>query len=360
MCCLAVRDPWNCPVSVQTHLPRARVLWTVSPACSPSCCCWTSAKVSGQEMCGPGALLRVLRRLGPCCVFSGIWGPAARPQAPGALLRVLRRRGPAACSLASGALLRVLRRRGPAARPQVPGAQVQRDCPRGRSLTGPGVMRSPAECEHRPLVLCSLLTATPKVPTTPVKATRASTFQEFESSTSDAWDAGEDDDELLAMAAESLNTAVVMETAHRVLRNHSQRQGRPRPPGAPEPSAEPSVDPSAAPGGDLRLVKSISESHASCPEGGGGGESRAGFQKEAWSPLPGAEGGRGEGSQPAGARRSSSRGPPGQQRQLRFLSSSWLSASPSRQCGRAGASVGCWGDPALPRMPWLLQEAFPA
>uniref|UniRef100_A0A4W2DTE4 Rab-GAP TBC domain-containing protein n=1 Tax=Bos indicus x Bos taurus TaxID=30522 RepID=A0A4W2DTE4_BOBOX len=218
-------------------------------------------------MCGPGALLRVLRRLGPCCVFSGIWGPAARPQAPGALLRVLRRRGPAACSLASGALLRVLRRRGPAARPQVPGAQVQRDCPRGRSLTGPGVMRSPAECEHRPLVLCSLLTATPKVPTTPVKATRASTFQEFESSTSDAWDAGEDDDELLAMAAESLNTAVVMETAHRVLRNHSQRQGRPRPPGAPEPSAEPSVDPSAAPGGDLRLVKSISESHASCPEG---------------------------------------------------------------------------------------------
>uniref|UniRef100_A0A4W2FBG9 TBC1 domain family member 22A n=1 Tax=Bos indicus x Bos taurus TaxID=30522 RepID=A0A4W2FBG9_BOBOX len=199
-------------------------------------------------MCGPGALLRVLRRLGPCCVFSGIWGPAA-------------------CSLASGALLHVLRRRGPAARPQVPGAQVQRDCPRGRSLTGPGVMRSPAECEHRPLVLCSLLTATPKVPTTPVKATRASTFQEFESSTSDAWDAGEDDDELLAMAAESLNTAVVMETAHRVLRNHSQRQGRPRPPGAPEPSAEPSVDPSAAPGGDLRLVKSISESHASCPEG---------------------------------------------------------------------------------------------
>ncbi|XP_070227527.1 TBC1 domain family member 22A [Bos mutus] len=118
-----------------------------------------------------------------------------------------------------------------------------------------------------PLVHGTLLTATPKVPTTPVKATRASTFQEFESSTSDAWDAGEDDDELLAMAAESLNTAVVMETAHRVLRNHSQRQGRPRPPGAPEPSAEPSADPSAAPGGDLRLVKSVSESHASCPEG---------------------------------------------------------------------------------------------
>uniref|UniRef100_A0A8C6FXM3 TBC1 domain family member 22A n=1 Tax=Moschus moschiferus TaxID=68415 RepID=A0A8C6FXM3_MOSMO len=107
----------------------------------------------------------------------------------------------------------------------------------------------------------------PKVPTTPVKAKRVSTFQEFETNTSDAWDAGEDDDELLAMAAESLNTAVVMETAHRVLRNHSQRQGRPRPSGAPEPSVEPSAEPPAAPGGDLRLVKSVSESHASCPEG---------------------------------------------------------------------------------------------
>uniref|UniRef100_A0AC11DFH5 TBC1 domain family member 22A n=1 Tax=Ovis aries TaxID=9940 RepID=A0AC11DFH5_SHEEP len=114
-----------------------------------------------------------------------------------------------------------------------------------------------------PLVHGTLLKATPKVPTTPVKAKRVSTFQEFESNTSDAWDAGEDDDELLAMAAESLNTAVVMETAHRVLRNHSQQQGRSRPPGAPEPPAEPPE----APGGDLRLVKSVSESHASCPEG---------------------------------------------------------------------------------------------
>ncbi|XP_040089291.1 TBC1 domain family member 22A [Oryx dammah] len=122
-----------------------------------------------------------------------------------------------------------------------------------------------------PLVHGTLFKATPKLPTTPVKAKRVSTFQEFESNTSDAWDAGEDDDELLAMAAESLNTAVVMETAHRVLRNHSQQQGRSRPPGAPEPSAEAPAEPSAespvAPGGDLRLVKSVSESHASCPEG---------------------------------------------------------------------------------------------
>nr|XP_020754183.1 TBC1 domain family member 22A [Odocoileus virginianus texanus] len=118
-----------------------------------------------------------------------------------------------------------------------------------------------------PLVHGTLLKATPKAPTTPVKAKRVSTFQEFESNTSDAWDAGEDDDELLAMAAESLNTAVVMETAHRVLRNHSQRQACPQPPGAPEPSVEPLAEPPEAPGGDLRLVKSGSESHAACPGG---------------------------------------------------------------------------------------------
>uniref|UniRef100_A0A8C6FXQ2 TBC1 domain family member 22A n=1 Tax=Moschus moschiferus TaxID=68415 RepID=A0A8C6FXQ2_MOSMO len=129
-----------------------------------------------------------------------------------------------------------------------------------------------------PLVHGTLLKAMPKVPTTPVKAKRVSTFQEFETNTSDAWDAGEDDDELLAMAAESLNTAVVMETAHRVLRNHSQRQGRPRPSGAPEPSVEPSAEPPAAPGGDLRLVKSVSESHASCPE--------EELRKLSWSGIP--------------------------------------------------------------------------
>ena len=84
-------------------------------------------------------------------------------------------------------------------------------------------------CTVQTPLLCSLLKSTPKVPTTPVKAKRVSTFQEFESNTSDAWDAGEDDDELLAMATESLNSEVVMETAHRVLRNHSQRQSQPPP-----------------------------------------------------------------------------------------------------------------------------------
>uniref|UniRef100_A0A8C0DXA8 TBC1 domain family member 22A n=1 Tax=Balaenoptera musculus TaxID=9771 RepID=A0A8C0DXA8_BALMU len=126
----------------------------------------------------------------------------------------------------------------------------------------------------------SLLKATPKVPTTPVKAKRVSTFQEFESNTSDAWDAGEDDDELLAMAAESLNTAVVMETANRVLRNHSQRQGCHKPPGAlgPEQKPKPSVEPPSVPSGDLRLVKSVSESRASCPA--------EELRKLSWSGIP--------------------------------------------------------------------------
>lgn len=119
-----------------------------------------------------------------------------------------------------------------------------------------------------PLVHGTLLKASPKVPTTPVKAKRVSTFQEFESNTSDAWDAGEDDDELLAMAAESLNSEVVMETAHRVLRDHSQRQEQHRRQEPPEPGPEP--PPAAEPpppvaSGDLRLVKSVSESHTPGP-----------------------------------------------------------------------------------------------
>lgn len=116
-------------------------------------------------------------------------------------------------------------------------------------------------------LLCSLLKSTPKVPTTPVKAKRVSTFQEFESNTSDAWDAGEDDDELLAMATESLNSEVVMETAHRVLRNHSQRQSQPSQKETPEPEPQPVAEPPVAPSGDLRLVKSVSESHTPCSSG---------------------------------------------------------------------------------------------
>ncbi|KAG8517973.1 TBC1 domain family member 22A [Galemys pyrenaicus] len=126
--------------------------------------------------------------------------------------------------------------------------------------------------ESQRLCLCRLLRAAPKAPATPVKAKRGSTFQEFESNTSDAWDAGEDDDELLAMAAESLSSAVVMETAHRVLRNHSQRrerlQGTPAPEPEPASPAVPPAQPPAGPSGDPRLVKSVSESHAACPADG--------------------------------------------------------------------------------------------
>ncbi|KAI5942822.1 TBC1 domain family member 22A [Manis javanica] len=117
-----------------------------------------------------------------------------------------------------------------------------------------------------PLLHGTWLKATPKVPTTPVKAKKVSTFQEFESNTSDAWDAGEDDDELLAMAAESLNTEVVMETANRVLRDHSQRQEQHMQEALrPEQKPKPAAEPPPVPGSDLRLVKSVSESHTSRP-----------------------------------------------------------------------------------------------
>ncbi|XP_077025315.1 TBC1 domain family member 22A [Tamandua tetradactyla] len=130
----------------------------------------------------------------------------------------------------------------------------------------PGSIRHVYGAQHPPfdpLLHGTLPKPSPKVPASPLKAKRVSTFQEFESSTSDAWDAGEDDDELLAMAAESLNSAVVMETANRVLRNHSQRREQHPLRGALGPvAAPPSISSS-----DLRLVKSISESHTSSSAG---------------------------------------------------------------------------------------------
>lgn len=96
-----------------------------------------------------------------------------------------------------------------------------------------------------------------------MKLKKVSTFQEFESDTSDAWDVGDDDDQLLAMAAESLNSDVVMETANRVLQNHSKRQERHKLQEGPveKESPQPSALPPAA-SGDSRLVKSVSESDA--------------------------------------------------------------------------------------------------
>lgn len=131
-------------------------------------------------------------------------------------------------------------------------------------------------------MLRSLRKATPQAPATPLKAKRLSTFQEFESSTSDAWDAGEDEDELLAMAAESLHSEVVMETAHRVLRDHSRRQEQRQPQDGPQPPAEPPP----VPGGDPRLAKSVSESHTPCPAGGMGTLEGSGPSSPAAGTLP--------------------------------------------------------------------------
>ncbi|XP_019732736.1 TBC1 domain family member 22A isoform X8 [Hippocampus comes] len=78
-----------------------------------------------------------------------------------------------------------------------------------------------------PLLHANLIKAGPRPsPATPGKPKKATTFQEFESITSDAWDVGDDDDELLAMAAQNLNIEVVMETANKVIENHSKLQER--------------------------------------------------------------------------------------------------------------------------------------
>ncbi|KAK6303045.1 hypothetical protein J4Q44_G00274000 [Coregonus suidteri] len=80
-----------------------------------------------------------------------------------------------------------------------------------------------------PLLHTNLIKAGNKPQTTPGgKPKKATTFQEFESITSDAWEVGDDDDELLAMAAQNLNIEVVMETANKVIENHSKQQEKQR------------------------------------------------------------------------------------------------------------------------------------
>ncbi|XP_023206169.1 TBC1 domain family member 22A isoform X1 [Xiphophorus maculatus] len=87
-----------------------------------------------------------------------------------------------------------------------------------------------------PLLHANLIKAGNKPPpATPGKPKKATTFQEFESITSDAWDVGDDDDELLAMAAQNLNIEVVMETANKVIENHSKQQERRRQDDTTEP-----------------------------------------------------------------------------------------------------------------------------
>ncbi|XP_056280429.1 TBC1 domain family member 22A isoform X2 [Pseudoliparis swirei] len=80
-----------------------------------------------------------------------------------------------------------------------------------------------------PLLHANLIKAVNKPPPAmPGKPKKATSFQEFESITSDAWDVGDDDEELLAMAAQNLNIEVVMETANKVIENHSKQQERQR------------------------------------------------------------------------------------------------------------------------------------
>ncbi|XP_077194362.1 TBC1 domain family member 22A isoform X2 [Paroedura picta] len=131
----------------------------------------------------------------------------------------------------------------------------------------PGSIQHVYGAQHPPFdpLLHGTLKPGSKPPTTPVKLKKVSTFQEFESNTSDAWDVGDDDDELLAMAAESLNTDVVMETAHRVIWNHSKLQEQHKLQEGQvvekeNPPQIPDIPPAVC--GDSRLVKSVSDSNA--------------------------------------------------------------------------------------------------
>lgn len=75
-----------------------------------------------------------------------------------------------------------------------------------------------------PLLHANLLKANSKPNSASMRAKKVTTFQEFESITSDAWDVGDDDDDLMAMATQNLNTDVVMETANKVIQIHSKLQ----------------------------------------------------------------------------------------------------------------------------------------
>uniref|UniRef100_A0A8C9VYK8 TBC1 domain family, member 22a n=1 Tax=Scleropages formosus TaxID=113540 RepID=A0A8C9VYK8_SCLFO len=114
-----------------------------------------------------------------------------------------------------------------------------------------------------PLLHVNLVKGGSKAQMTPGKPKKATTFQEFESITSDAWDVGDDDDELLAMAARNLNIEVVMETANKVIENHSKLQERQQKQERRETSPA-SVHSEPSP--DSRMVKSLSE-HVSCYRG---------------------------------------------------------------------------------------------
>uniref|UniRef100_A0A4W6E8F2 TBC1 domain family, member 22a n=1 Tax=Lates calcarifer TaxID=8187 RepID=A0A4W6E8F2_LATCA len=112
-----------------------------------------------------------------------------------------------------------------------------------------------------PLLHLKVNRSTPP-PATPGKPKKATTFQEFESITSDAWDVGDDDDELLAMAAQNLNIEVVMETANKV---NEHKQGD-RAEEGDVTSPELSFASQSSPYTDGRLVKSHSEAPIGSPK----------------------------------------------------------------------------------------------
>uniref|UniRef100_A0A3Q1CHR1 Rab-GAP TBC domain-containing protein n=1 Tax=Amphiprion ocellaris TaxID=80972 RepID=A0A3Q1CHR1_AMPOC len=127
-----------------------------------------------------------------------------------------------------------------------------------------------------PLLHANLIKAGNKPPpATPGKPKKATTFQEFESITSDAWDVGDDDDELLAMAAQNLNIEVVMETANKVL-NYMQRFDRVEEGDVTSP--EVSFASQSSPYTDSRLVKSHSEAPIGSP--------KEELRKLSWSGIP--------------------------------------------------------------------------
>uniref|UniRef100_A0A671R6B0 TBC1 domain family member 22B-like n=1 Tax=Sinocyclocheilus anshuiensis TaxID=1608454 RepID=A0A671R6B0_9TELE len=125
-----------------------------------------------------------------------------------------------------------------------------------------------------PLLHANLMKAGNKPPstTTPGKPKKATTFQEFESITSDAWDVGDDDDELLAMAAQNLNIEVVMETANKVIENHSKLQER------RQQQMDKMTDSETLPLSDNRMVKSHSEVPVGSP--------KEELRKLSWSGIP--------------------------------------------------------------------------
>uniref|UniRef100_A0A3B5R2C7 TBC1 domain family, member 22a n=1 Tax=Xiphophorus maculatus TaxID=8083 RepID=A0A3B5R2C7_XIPMA len=125
-----------------------------------------------------------------------------------------------------------------------------------------------------PLLHANLIKAGNKPPpATPGKPKKATTFQEFESITSDAWDVGDDDDELLAMAAQNLNIEVVMETA-----NKANNVVFPFEPNTLAISPDASFASQGSPYADSRLVKSHSEAPIGSP--------REDLRKLSWSGIP--------------------------------------------------------------------------